>query len=132
MGYTMVNNILIALASIMMVASANYEQSSSSNFKVLATETIDLFDNDVIEVDYSRDSGSSGMSSMNHPNQMLGSMTSQGSYSTGSVQRNLQQSSQMMSMPRTSQFKSANSVSESKPKIGFLDCEFTEAGNSNT
>merc|ERR1712098_655841 len=107
-------------------------QSSSSNFKVLATETIDLFDNDVIEVDYSRDSGSSAMSSMNHSNQMLGSMTSQGSYGTGSVQRNLQQSSQRLSMPRTSQFKSASSVSESKPKIGFLDSEFTEAGNSNT
>jgi len=163
----MVHNILIALASIMMVASANYEQSSSSNFKVLATETIDLFDNDVIEVDYSRDSGSSGLSNMNHPNQMLGSMTtsqgsygtgsvqsniqrssrtsgssgmsqvvggmsSYGTYSTGNVQRNLPQSSQRMSMPRTSQFKSASSVSESKPKIGFLDSEFTEAGNSNT
>merc|ERR1712133_111941 len=28
--------------------------------------------------------------------------------------------------------KSASSVSESKPTIGFLDSEFTEAGNSNT
>merc|ERR1712126_550861 len=72
------------------------------------------------------------MSSMNHPNQIVGGMSSHGSYSTGSVQRNLQQSSQRLSMPRTSQFKSASSVSESKPKIGFLDSEFTEAGNSNT
>merc|ERR1711872_560492 len=81
----------------------------------------------------SRTSGSSGMSGMIHQsNQMVGGMSSHGTYSTGSVQRNLQQSSQRMSMPRTSQFKSASSVSESKPKIGFLDSEFTEAGNSNT
>merc|ERR1712126_576592 len=72
------------------------------------------------------------MSSMNHPNQIVGGMSSHGSYSSGSGQRNIQQSSQRMSMPRTSQFKSASSVSESKPKIGFLDSEFTEAGNSNT
>merc|ERR1712126_615647 len=81
-----------------------------------------------------RTSGRSGMSGMIHQsNQIVGGMSSHGTYSTGSVQRNLQQSSQMMSMPRTSQFKSASSASESsKPKIGFLDSEFTEAGNSNT
>merc|ERR1719348_703780 len=78
----------------------------------------------------SRTSGSSGWSGMNHQsNQLVRSMSSQGSYSTGSAQRNMQQSSQRMSMPRTSQFKSASSVSVSKPKIGFLDSEFTEAGN---
>merc|ERR1719334_2636603 len=59
-------------------------------------------------------------------------MSSHGTYSTGSVQRNLQQGGQRMSMPRTSQFKSASSGSQSKPTIGFLDSEFTEAGNSNT
>merc|ERR1719334_2673913 len=120
----MVKNILIALASIMMVASANYEQSSSSNSRVLATETIDLFDN-VIEADYARGSGSSGMN--HHSNLMLGSMSSQGSYSTGSIQRSIQQSSQRMSMPRTSQFKSTSSGSQSKPTIGYLEPEFTEA-----
>jgi len=166
-------NILNVLASIIMVASANYEQSSSSNPRMLATETIDLFD-DAIEVDYGRLSGSSGMSGMNHhSNQMLGSMSSQGnygmgsvqsniqqsnrmsgssgmsgmnhhsnlmvggmsqgSYSSGSAQRNVQQSSQRrMSMPRTSQFKSASSGSQSKPTIGYLEPEFSEADNSNT
>jgi len=156
--------ILIALASIMMVASANYEQSSSSNSRVLATETIDLFDNNVIEADYARisgssgmnhhsnhmlgsmssqgrygmgsvqsTSGSSGMSGMNHKSeQMVGSMPSLGSYSTGSIQRSIQQSSQRMSMPRTSQFKSTSSGSQSKPTIGYLEPEFTEADNSNT
>merc|ERR1711972_1181399 len=74
-----------------------------------------------------------GMPGMTHQsNQIVGGMSSHGTYSTESVQRNLQPSSQRMSMPRTSQFKSASSVSESKPKIGFLDSEFTEAGNSNT
>jgi len=160
-------NILIALASIMMVASANYEQSSSSNSRVLATETIDLFDNNVMEADYARVSGSSGMSGMNHhsnlmagsmssqgsygmgsvqsnsgslgmsgmihqSDQMVGSMQSLGSYSTGSAQRNIQQSSRRMSMPRTSQFKSTSSGSQSKPTIGYLEPEFTEADNSNT
>merc|ERR1719295_2404084 len=131
-------NIFIVLASVIIIASANYEQSSSSNSRILATETIDLFDNDAIEVDYGRLSGSSGMSGMNHnSNQMLGSMSSQGNYGMGSVQsniqhsnrmsgssgmsgmnhhyssggaqRSIQQSSQRMSMPRTSQFKSASS-----------------------
>jgi len=89
-------NILNVLASIIMVASANYEQSSSSNSRMLATETIDLFDNDAIEVDYGRLSGSSGMSGMNHhSNQMLGSMSSQGNYGMGSVQSNIQQSNRM-------------------------------------
>jgi len=166
-------NILNVLASIIMVASANYEQSSSSNPRMLATETIDLFD-DAIEVDYGRFSGSSGMSGMNHhSNQMLGSMSSQGNYGMGSVQSNNQQSNRMsgssgmsgmnhhsnlmaggmsqgsypsgsaqrnvkqssqrrMSMPRTSQFKSASSGSQSKPTIGYLEPEFSEADNSNT
>jgi len=169
-------NFVIALASIMMVASA-YEQSSSSNSKVtwspkLATETIDLFDNDVSEVDYAHGSGSSGTSGMSHhSNQMLGSMSSQGNYGMGSVQSNIQQSSRMsgssgmsgmnhhsnqmagamsqgsyssgsahrnlqpsrrMSMPRSSQFKSASLGSQSKPTIGYLEPEFTEADNSNT
>merc|ERR1719394_271688 len=56
---------------------------------------------------------------------------SQGSYSSGG-QRNIQQSSQRMSMPRTSQFKSARSGSQSKPTIGYLEPEFSEADNSNT
>jgi len=169
----MVKNILIVLASIM-VASANYEQSSSSNSRMLATETIDLFDNDAIEADYERLSGSSGMSGMNHHSkQMLGGMSSQGNYGMGSVQSNIQQSNSMsgssgmsgmnhhsnlmdggmsqgsyssgsaqrhiqqssqrrMSMPRTSQFKSASSGSQSKPTIGYLEPEFSEADNSNT
>merc|ERR1719167_359891 len=37
-----------------------------------------------------------------------------------------------MSMPRTSQFKSTSSGSQSKPTIGYLEPEFTEADNSNT
>merc|ERR1712136_662851 len=58
---------------------------------------------------------------------------SQGSYSSGSAQRNVQQSSQRsMSMPRTSQFKSASSGSQSTPTIGYLEPEFSEADNSNT
>merc|ERR1719334_1057555 len=79
-----------------------------------------------------RMSGSSGMSGMNlHSNLMVGGM-SQGSYSSGSAQRNMQQSSQRrMSMPSTSQFKSASSGSQSKPTIGYLEPEFSEA-NSNT
>merc|ERR1712203_829519 len=82
----------------MAVAAGNFEQS---NFKVLATETINLFDNDVIEMvgsesfssesaqghDYAGDSQNSGMSGMNlHSNQMLGSMSSRGGYSVGSAQ----------------------------------------------
>merc|ERR1719295_1669478 len=60
-------------------------------------------------------------------------MSPQGSYSTGSTQRNTQQSSQgRMSMPSTSQFKLATSESQSKPTIGYLESEFTEADNSNT
>merc|ERR1719167_1013752 len=55
-----------------------------------------------------------------------------GSYSTGSIQRNIQQSSRRMSMPRTSQFQSASSGSQSKPTIGYLEPEFSEADNSNT
>merc|ERR1719394_215806 len=55
---------------------------------------------------------------------------SQGSYSSGSAHRNLQQS--RMSMPRSSQFKSASLGSQSKPTIGYLEPEFTEADNSNT
>jgi len=96
-------NILLALAAIMMVASANYEQSSSSNSKVLATtETEELYgdlleimdSNDAIQGDYARVSGSSGMSGMNrHSNEMLGSMSSQSSYGTGSVQTNIHHSS---------------------------------------
>merc|ERR1719167_1728357 len=80
-----------------------------------------------------RMSGSSGMSGMSHhSNLMVGSM-SQGSYSSGGAQRNIQQSSQRrMSMPRTSQFKSASSGSQSKPTIGYLEPEFSEADNSNT
>merc|ERR1712098_398807 len=80
-----------------------------------------------------RMSGSSGMSGMSHhSNLMVGGM-SQGSYSSGSAQRNIQQSSQRrMSMPRTSQFKSTSSGSQSKPTIGYLEPEFTEADNSNT
>merc|ERR1711872_1122245 len=35
-------------------------------------------------------------------------------------------------MPRSSQFKSASSGSQSKPTIGYLEPEFTEADNSNT
>merc|ERR1719334_342415 len=70
---------------------------------------------------------------MNHQsNQLVGSMSSQGSYSTGSAQRNMQQSSLRMSMPRTSQFNSASSGAQSKPKIGYLQSELTEADNSNT
>merc|ERR1719334_2685810 len=80
-----------------------------------------------------RMSGSSGMSGMNlHSNLMVGGM-SQGSYSSGSAQRNMQQSSQRrMSMPSTSQFKSASSGSQSKPTIGYLEPEFSEVDNSNT
>merc|ERR1712126_592824 len=80
-----------------------------------------------------RMSGSSGMSGINHhSNLMVGGM-SQGSYSSGSAQRNVQQSSQRsMSMPRTSQFKSASSGSQSTPTIGYLEPEFSEADNSNT
>merc|ERR1719167_1826130 len=157
------------MASIM-VASANYEQSSSSNSRMLASETIDLFDNDAIEVDYgrlsgssgmnhhsnqmlrgmssqgnygmasvqsniqqsNRMSGSSGMSGMNHHSNLMDGGMSQGSYSSGSAQRHIQQSSQRtMSMPRTS-VKSASSGSQSKPTIGFLEPEFSEADNSNT
>merc|ERR1719394_1343078 len=58
-------------------------------------------------------------------------MSSQGSYSSGSGHRNLQQS-RRMSMPRSSQFKSASLGSQSKPTIGYLEPEFTEADNSNT
>jgi len=174
------SNILLALATIMMVASANYEQSSSSNSKVLATETEELYgdlleimdSNDAIQGDYARISGSSGMSGLNrHSNEMLGSMSSQNSYGTGSVQSNIHQSSRAggssvmsgmnhqpnhmfgsmssqgsystgntqrsiqqrrMSMPRTSQFKSASSGSQSNPTIRYLEPEFTEADNSNT
>merc|ERR1719175_233341 len=80
-----------------------------------------------------RMSGSSGMSGMNHhSNLMVGGM-SQGSYSSGGAQRSIQQSSQRrMSMPRTSQFKSTSSWSQSKPTIGYLEPEFSEADNSNT
>merc|ERR1712098_407270 len=80
-----------------------------------------------------RMSGSSRMSGMNHhSNLMVGGM-SQGSYSSGGAQRNIQQSSQRrMSMPRTSQFNSASSGSQSKPTIGYLEPEFSEADNSNT
>merc|ERR1712198_343991 len=68
-----------------------------------------------------------------HSNQMAGGMSSQDSYSSGSAQRNIQQSSQRrMSMPRSSQFKSASLGSQSKPTIGYLEPEFTEADNSNT
>merc|ERR1712136_462506 len=81
----------------------------------------------------SREGGSSGMSGMNHhSNQMVGSMSSQGSYSTGSTQRNTQHISQRMNMPRTSQFRLASSESQLKPTIGYLEPEFTEADNSNT
>merc|ERR1712133_69794 len=62
---------------------------------------------------------------------MAGGMSSQGSYSSGSAHRNLQ-SSRRMSMPRISQFKSTSSGSQSKPTIGYLEPEFTEADNSNT
>merc|ERR1719334_2827319 len=80
----------------------------------------------------SRMSGSSGMSGMNHhSNQMVGGM-SPSSYSSGSAQRNIQQSSQRMSMPRSSQFKSASLGSQSEPTVGYLEPEFTEADNSNT
>merc|ERR1712025_716986 len=83
------------------VTAAYYEQSSNGNSKVLATETINLFDNDVIEMgssesfshgsaqgqDYAGGSIGSGMSGMNHhSNQMSGSMPSHGSYAVGSVQ----------------------------------------------
>merc|ERR1712133_239819 len=94
-------NILIALATIMMVVSANYEQSSGSNSKVFATETWELY-GDLLEImesndDYARVSGNSGMSGMNqHSNQMLGSMSSQSRYGTGSVQSNTQQSSRVL------------------------------------
>merc|ERR1719295_656958 len=57
-------------------------------------------------------------------------MSSQGSYSTGNSQRSIQQ--RRMSMPRTSQFKSASSGSQSNPTIRYLEPEFTEADNSNT
>jgi len=94
-------NILIALAAIMMVASANYEQSSSSHSNVLATETEELYgdlleimDSNDIQGDYARGSGNSGMSGMNHhSNQMSGSMSSASKYGTGNVQSNFQQSS---------------------------------------
>merc|ERR1719327_1404707 len=101
--------------------------------------------------------GSSGMSGMNHRSNVMSSQggystgstqrntqqssqgrmsmpsTSQGIYSTGSAQRNTEQSSQgRMSMPSTSQFKLASSESQSKPAIGYLESEFTEAYNSNT
>merc|ERR1712133_232703 len=66
-----------------------------------------------------------------HSNQMAMDMSSQGSYSSGSGHRNLQQS-RRMSMPRSSQFKSASLGSQSKPTIGYLEPEFTEADNSNT
>merc|ERR1712133_212502 len=94
-------NILIALATIMMVVSANYEQSSGSNSKVFATETEELY-GDLLEImdsndDYARVSGNSGMSGMNHhSNQMIGSMSSQSRYGTGSVQSNPQQSSRVL------------------------------------
>jgi len=176
----MIKTNILALATIMMVASANYEPSSSSNSKVLATETEELYgdlleimdSNDAIQGDYARVSGSSGMSGMNrHSNEMLGSMSSQSSYGTGSVQSNIHQSSRAggssvmsgmnhqpnhmfgsmssqgsystgntqrsiqqrrMSMPRTSQFKSASSGSQTNPTIRYLEPEFTEADNSNT
>merc|ERR1712136_477349 len=57
---------------------------------------------------------------------------SQDSYSSGGAQRNIQLNSRRMSMPRTSQFKSASSGSQSKPTIGHLEPEFSEADNSNT
>merc|ERR1712243_250999 len=60
---------------------------------------------------------------------MSGGM-SQGSYS-GSAHRNLQPS-RRMSMPRSSQFNSASLGSQSRPTIGYLEPEFTEADNSNT
>merc|ERR1712198_825739 len=72
------------------------------------------------------------MGDNHHSNLMVGGM-SQGSYSSGGAQRNIQQSSQRrMSMPRNSQFKSASSGSQSKPTIGYLEPEFSEADNSNT
>merc|ERR1719347_1846968 len=76
-------------------------------------------------------SGSSGMSGMNHHSNQMAMGMSQGSYSSGSAHRNLQQS-RRMSMPRSSQFKSASLGSQSKPTIGYLEPEFTEADNSNT
>merc|ERR1719347_1811026 len=76
-------------------------------------------------------SGSSGMSGMNHHSNQMAMGMSQGSYSSGSGHRNLQQS-RRMSMPRSSQFKSASLGSQSKPTIGYLEPEFTEADNSNT
>merc|ERR1712136_561697 len=79
----------------------------------------------------SRMSGSSGMSGMNHHSNLMAGGMSQGSYSSGSAHRNLQQS-RRMSMPRSSQFKSASLGSQSKPSIGYLEPEFTEADNSNT
>merc|ERR1712198_479958 len=72
------------------------------------------------------------MGDNHHSNLMVGGM-SQGSYSSGGAQRNIQQSSQRrMSMPRNSQFMSASSGSQSKPTIGYLEPEFSEADNSNT
>merc|ERR1712126_129053 len=50
---------------------------------------------------------------------------------SGSAHRNLQPS-RRMSMPRSSQFNSASLGSQSKPTIGYLEPEFTEADNSNT
>merc|ERR1719346_230538 len=177
-------NLLITLATIMMaVTAANYEQSSNGNFKVLATETINLFDNDVIEVvgsesfshgsaqgqDYAGGSVDSGMSGMNHhSNQMLGSMpshdsyvvgsalntqslsharasgnsgmnynsnqifstSSDGSYTTGSTERNMYTSNGAVSQRSMNMRSSSQSSGQlSKPMIRYVA---TEGGNSNT
>merc|ERR1719347_469792 len=77
-------------------------------------------------------SGNSGMSGMNHgSNQMLGS-TSSGRYGSGSAQRNMHQStgtgSQRSMNMRSS---SLSSGSQPIPEIGYLE-EISEADNSNT
>merc|ERR1712060_801426 len=128
---------------MMAVVAANYEQSS--NFKVLATETISLFDNDVIEMvgsesfssksaqghDYAGASQNSGMPGMNHhSNQMLGSMSSRGSYSMGSTERNTYMSNGAASeRSMNTRSSSLSSGSQSKPMIRYVA---TEGGNSNT
>merc|ERR1719373_796013 len=78
-------------------------------------------------------SGNSGMPGMNHgSNQMLVS-TSSGRYGSGSAQRNMHQStgtgSQRSMNMRSS---SLSSGSQPVPEIGYLEEEISEADNSNT
>merc|ERR1712025_514533 len=78
---------------------------------------------------HARASGNSGVSRMKHNSNQIFSTSSQSSYTTGSMERNMFTSNGAASRSMNTRSSSQSSGPQSKPMIRYVA---TEGGNSNT